>query len=95
MTAPVKVTQADIDAAKALVGLPDDPAHVAMDPAVQAFARHRIAALEEAARVAEDRHEHWRMPHPDDAKPGEVCCDVSACRDIATAIRSLKGPNND
>lgn len=49
----------------------------------------RTAALEEAAKVAEVRHEQWRMPHPDDAMPEEVCCDVSACRDIAAAIRAL------
>jgi hypothetical protein len=29
------------------------------------------------------------MPHPDDARPGEVCCDASACADIAAAIRAL------
>ena len=46
-------------------------------------------ALEEAAALAETRHEHWRLPHKDDAKPGEVCDDISACKDIATAIRDL------
>jgi hypothetical protein len=44
--------------------------------------------MEEAAKVAETRHVHWHMPHPDDAEPGEVCDDISACRDIAAAIRS-------
>lgn len=68
---------------------------------VEAFAQHRIASekaayeagardmQERAAGVAEDRHEQWRMPHPDDARPGEVCDDISACRDIATAIRAM------
>ena len=45
---------------------------------------------ERAAKVAKYRHENWRMPHPEDAKAGEVCCDVTACADIAAAIRSLK-----
>lgn len=66
--------------------------------AVQMIGRHRIAsaqqarlaALDEAAEVAKNRHEKWRMPHPDDAKPGEVCDDISACRDIADAILHLK-----
>jgi hypothetical protein len=49
----------------------------------------RRNALEEAARVAEDRYNLWHMPHPDDAKPFEVCDDASACRDIAAAIRAL------
>ena len=49
----------------------------------------RARALEEAAKVAETRHVHWHMPHPDDAFPGEVKCDVTACADIAKAIRSL------
>ena len=51
--------------------------------------------IEDAAKLAETRHERWRMPHPDDAQPGEVCCDVSACRDIATAIRALSPASND
>ena len=46
-------------------------------------------AIEAAAKVAEDRHESWRMPHRDDAETGEVCCDVTACADIAAAIRNL------
>ena len=45
--------------------------------------------LEEAAKVAEHRHKEWRFPHPDDAYPGEVCDDISACRDIARAIRAM------
>lgn len=43
---------------------------------------------EACAKIAEVRHSHWRMPHPDDAAPFEVCDDVSACRDIAIAIRT-------
>lgn len=46
-------------------------------------------AIEEAAALAEDRHETWQMSHPDDAGHGEVCDDISACRDIAGAIRAL------
>ena len=49
----------------------------------------RRAALEEAAGVAEDRHLGWVFPHPDDARPGEVCDDATACADIAAAIRAL------
>lgn len=48
-----------------------------------------VMALEDAAKVAERRHEEWRLPHPDDAQDGEVCCDVTACEDIAAAIRAL------
>jgi hypothetical protein len=49
----------------------------------------RRAALEEAAGVAENRHLGWVFPHPDDARPGEVCDDATACADIAAAIRAL------
>lgn len=49
----------------------------------------RRNALEEAALVAEERYNLWHMPHPDDARPFEVCDDASACRDIAAAIRAL------
>jgi len=52
----------------------------------------RDAVLEEAAKVAETRHTMWRMPHPDDAEPGEVCCDVSACEDIARTLLALQEP---
>ncbi len=49
-----------------------------------------VEAMREAcAKLAETRHEHWAMSHPDDAGHGEVCCDVTACRDIAAAIRAL------
>lgn len=55
----------------------------------------RDEVLEEAAKVAERRHKEWRMPHKDDAKPGEVCCDVTACQDIAAAIRAMKGTSHE
>ena len=57
MTAPVKVTQVDRDAAKAFVLAifdQDNDANETAARAVQAFARHRIAAeTASAARVAE------------------------------------------
>lgn len=98
----VEILQADREAAVELahaLGMTcEDFTSGACDVLVQALARHRLSAehrgylraVEDAARVAECRHEEWRMPHPDDALPGEVCDDVSACRDIATAIRKLK-----
>lgn len=46
------------------------------------------AERERCAKVAEHRHELWKMPHRDDAEPGEVCDDITACADIAQAIRS-------
>lgn len=48
------------------------------------------AGIEAAAKVAESRHAIWEMPHRDDARPFEVCDDVSACADIAAAIRELE-----
>jgi hypothetical protein len=53
------------------------------------IAQARRDALKEAALVAEERYNLWHMPHPDDARPFEVCDDASACRDIAAAIRAL------
>jgi len=98
-----EVTEEDRELFKRLAELSSDLAGrvdrgLAFTAEVEDIARHRIAAeraterrvLEEAARVAEHRHQHWRMPHPDDAKPGEVCCDVTACADIAAAIRAMK-----
>ncbi|MDX3901903.1 MAG: hypothetical protein QHC40_15525 [Sphingobium sp.] len=93
------VTQADREAAASLVSSAIRGNVMAGEydgrDIVQAFARHRIAALEAAAEAARDRHEQWRMPHPADARPGEVCDDISACRDIAAAILSLKGQSDD
>ena len=51
-------------------------------PFVQSYARHRIAALEEAAKVA-DRYDTGDMTRED-----------QEARRIATAIRALKGPTN-
>lgn len=61
----------------------------AMRAITAAYNKGRADMREEAASLAADRHEEWRMPHPDDAEAGEVCCDVSACRDIAAAIRAI------
>jgi hypothetical protein len=56
---------------------------------VDAARREGAAKEREAcAKAAETRHEFWHMPHPDDALPFEVCDDVSACADIAAAIRA-------
>ena len=57
------------------------------DQFVDLFARAIIAERERCAKVAETRHERWRMPHPAVANPGEVCDDITACADIAAAIR--------
>lgn len=65
----------------------------AMEIARAALSAVAPMILEEAAKVAESRYEKWRTPHKDDAKPGEVCCDVTACADIAAAIRALKDPH--
>lgn len=43
------------------------------------------AAVRMAAEIAENRHHHWNS-HIDH----RVACDVSACEDIATAIRDLE-----
>lgn len=46
------------------------------------------AEREACAKVAERRWRDWPGIHPDDAKKGEVCDDVTACADIAAAIRA-------
>jgi hypothetical protein len=45
----------------------------------------RRDALEEAADVAEFRYEYWNS-----VKGHGVSCDVTACEEIAAAIRALK-----
>ena len=64
-----------------------------MESALTSFAAQADAAAvartrEEDSVIAEERHRHWRLPHVDDARPFEVCDDVSACADIAAAIRA-------
>jgi hypothetical protein len=60
-----------------------DPAVLAELPEVQALLREeREKAVREAAKVAEDRHQQWS----DDSG---VECDVTACKDIAVAIRAM------
>ena len=46
------------------------------------------AEREKCAKVAERRWRDWPGIHPDDAKKAEVCDDVTACADIAAAIRA-------
>ncbi len=55
-----------------------------------ACARGRDEALARAAELARVRHLDWRLPHPDDARDGEVCDDESCCADIANAIAGLR-----
>lgn len=50
------------------------------------------AMREAAAELATRRWRDWPGVHPDDAQPGQVCDDVSACADIAAAIRALPLP---
>jgi hypothetical protein len=51
----------------------------------------RAAALEEAARLAERRHEVWNAGdcYFDGEGVAAVVCDVTACENIAAAIRAL------
>ena len=55
-----------------------------------ACARGRDEALARAAERARVRHLDWRLPHPADARDGEVCDDESCCADIANAIAGLR-----
>lgn len=59
--------------------------HEPSDEAKAAWATARAVALEEAAALAEDRHKHWNR-----TSGYGVSCDVTACEDIARAIRALK-----
>lgn len=64
------------------------------DPATADLLAERIVGAsfpilaEDLVAIAEHRHEQWRLPHRDDAELGEVCDDISACRDIASALRA-------
>lgn len=104
----VEVTQADIAAARQLVGLPADASAIPHDPAVQAFARHRteaIAALEEerdalAARVAElegalDATQVWLKRftgHVGRCNGGTGCCTCGRDDLLKAARKALHDP---
>jgi len=47
-------------------------------------------AVEACALIAEHRHKEWN--HPDTHGKPEVTCDVTACKNIAAAIRARKSP---
>lgn len=93
MTAPVVPTQQDREAAdtwrREWANCRGE--HTAL---VQAFARHRLAALEEAARVAEAYAEvrSGFMLALIGGPPNQARLETA--NHIATAIRSLKEPNN-
>jgi hypothetical protein len=59
--------------------------HEPSDEAKAAWATARAIALEEAAELAEFRYEYWKHANGDG-----VSCDVTACEEIAAAIRALK-----
>lgn len=51
MSELVEVTQADIDAAKAICGIPADADRIRYDPVVQAFARHRLSSSIDVSKL--------------------------------------------
>jgi hypothetical protein len=59
--------------------------HEPTDGEKAAWAAGRRLGLEEAADLAEFRYEHWNH-----TKGHGVSCDVTACEEIAAAIRALK-----
>ena len=82
----IEVTQADRKAAASVAVLVEMRELILAgraDHHAEPFARHRIAAMEEAAKVA-DRHDTGDMTRED-----------QEARRIATAIRALKGPTDD
>lgn len=97
MMEPAMADDADVAEAVRLILHPDEcfpptfgELQIAVIRVAMALASAKAEEREACARVAESRHVHWRMPHPDDARPFEVCDDETACRDIAVAIRSRK-----
>lgn len=92
---PAMAADADVKEAVRLILHPDEcfpptfrELQTAAIQVAMALSSAKAEEREACARVAESRHVHWRMPHPDDARPFEVCDDETACRDIAAAIRS-------
>lgn len=92
-TALVEVTQADIEAAAEYVSITFGRRYATSvrkegrwPDLVEAFARHRLAALEEAARVAEEHfRDHGRLFRTMRSNNYEI-----AGKRIATAIRKAK-----
>lgn len=83
----VEINQADREAAASIAVLVEMRELILAgraDDHAEPFARHRIAALEEAAKVVEK----WIEPVM--ATPHEN----ATYRSIATAIRAMKGPSN-
>jgi hypothetical protein len=85
----VEVTQADRDAAKSILWVKtiiDD-----IESIEQAFARHRIAVVEECARVAEQKTCRCAQDRTDRADDELAFQFHGLGRVIAAAIRTLKG----
>lgn len=91
MTAPVVPTQQDIDAAKAFYGIIPDEDCIALD---EAFARHRLAALEEAARVADRLAELVSTVIAAKGITDPRVAALMSYEQAATAIRSSKEPRS-
>lgn len=97
------VTQADREAAAAwakLNGRNHQAANIRRGscddaPIVQAFARHRIAALEAAAEACRQQEQDFLSPRFDTGRPISSIQARMACRECAAAILSLKGQSDD
>ena len=91
----VEVTQADRKAAASVAVLVEMRELILAgraDHHAEPFARHRIAALEEAAKVA-DEYVAFHDKH-DDGLSGFTHMALGA-REVAEEIRALKGPTDE
>jgi len=69
--------------------LPEDTEYTRADLHTAAMERAYIAGLEEGAQTADLSWQRWKG---DDHDLPVVECDVTACDNIAAAIRALKDP---
>ncbi|KQM18415.1 hypothetical protein [Novosphingobium sp. Leaf2] len=59
---------------------------------IQLIARHRLAALEDAARACEQQARDFLSPQYATGQPASSISERFACSECATAIRALKSP---
>lgn len=96
----MRVTQADMEAARKFIADEwpswDDESQTVSAQLMVLLSNYRIAALEEAAKVADGHAEHaakLMAPGDDEITDMRLCFQMTS-EQIATAIRGLKGDTN-
>lgn len=79
------ITQADIEAARSICGLPADPDKIRFDPVVQDFARHRTTSLAAQDGLVDALRAAKRLT---DRRAGGLTVDATYAKDVSEILEA-------